>query len=522
MRNPYTNQIQQTLPRLLALFDQDRTGKSLGIGDRFYWAWGLIDFPNGTFQGAVHGLARLWQSGLWPYQSDTESFIARLDSLVSGARFATRRNGSCEEAFPHESSYCVTALVAYDILSAAEILGSTDGNEKTLQRWRQTVAPMIDFLKSHDETHAIISNHLATAVAALTRWHRDTGDTDAEHKAQQLMRRILDHQSSEGWFEEYGGPDPGYQTLCLHYLADVHRIRPDWELLEPITRSLRFLWYCAHPDGSFGGVYGSRYTRFYYPSGILALADDIPEAAALAAHMARSIEANTVVTLAAMDEPNLIPMFNSYCWAAELCSQHEHAPQSSTTVLPCLRAAAARTQFPEAGLVVDQGPEHYTIVSTRLGGALSHFKHEQAAQHNTGVVVRDPKGRFGSTWVVAANAEKHLDGDTLIVDAPVGQMTKRLPDPAGFWMLRTICSTLFRFGPLREWAKRQLASWLITKVNRWPAKNVRTIELGYDLIVTDDTTADAGYVVMNDVANFVPIHMASQGYWQLQDEENSQ
>ena len=54
--NRYQVEINKNLPRLLSLFDNDPSSKSYGLGDRYHWAWGLIDFANGTFQGAVHGL----------------------------------------------------------------------------------------------------------------------------------------------------------------------------------------------------------------------------------------------------------------------------------------------------------------------------------------------------------------------------------------------------------------------------------------------------------------------------------
>ena len=47
-------------------------------------------------------------------------------------------------------------------------------------RWQQIIQPMIEFLIKSDETHAIISNHLATAIAALIRWEKITGDQAAE------------------------------------------------------------------------------------------------------------------------------------------------------------------------------------------------------------------------------------------------------------------------------------------------------------------------------------------------------
>ena len=89
-------------------------------------------------------------------------------------------------------------------------------------------------------------------------------DSIAFKKAELLLDRIINNQSEEGWFREYEGADPGYQTLCLHYLVDAHLKSRALNLSEPIAKSIRFLQYFAHPDGSFGGHYGSRCTRFYY------------------------------------------------------------------------------------------------------------------------------------------------------------------------------------------------------------------------------------------------------------------
>ena len=66
LSKPYLELIHLTLPRLLALFDTDASRETYGMGDRYHWAWGLIDFGNGTFQGAAHGLARLISADLLP------------------------------------------------------------------------------------------------------------------------------------------------------------------------------------------------------------------------------------------------------------------------------------------------------------------------------------------------------------------------------------------------------------------------------------------------------------------------
>jgi hypothetical protein len=513
--NPYLQEVQTNLPRLLALIDTDRTSRSYGLGDRYFWAWGLIDFGNATFQGAANGLARLWSSGLWPYSTPKDVFFDRLDSFFRGTAFLTRKDGSLEEAFPHEGSFCVTALVAFDLLCALDQLrGELDATLR--EEWARVIQPLVSYLVKADETHGLISNHLATAVAALARWHELTGDKASEAKAGKLLKRILLNQSTEGWFREYEGADPGYQTLCMCYLADVHLRRPDWNLEEPLRKSLDFLSYFSHPDGSFGGIYGSRSTRFYFPAGVLALRNLSPKAAALAGAMAKSIAQQTVVTLSAIDEPNLVPMFNAYSWSAQLVADtHE---ESQLGQLPCAVGSPFRRNFPDAGLWIDAGPKHYTIVSTHKGGVVAHYPKGGKPLIDGGLVVRNPKGKLGSTQVFEKDSTASLNGDELCIDSELGPMPKRLPTPIDFIILRILGMTVFRFSALREWFKRMLVRLLMKSPRKWPITNHRRISLGSRINIQDVCDLPKGYVSCTPPGPFVAIHMASQSYWQRQDE----
>ena len=167
----------------------------------------------------MNGLARLLGAGLLPADLGTTSILGRIDEMIRATRSITARDGSLSEAFPNEKSFCVTALVAFDILCAAEHLESV-AKPSQLAAWRDTAAPLIEFIIKNDETHAIISNHLATGIAALMRW-TGAGAAEAQARAKNLLGIILDNQSSDGWYSEYGSADPGYETLGLYYLADV-------------------------------------------------------------------------------------------------------------------------------------------------------------------------------------------------------------------------------------------------------------------------------------------------------------
>lgn len=512
--SPYRKEVYRNLPRLLSLFDTDQTSLSLGMGDRFFWAWGLIDFNNAAFQGAVNGLTCLWKNNLWPYEFDSERFVKRLDSIFLGARNSTAKDGSLNQAFPREGSYALTAFVAFDMLCA--ISNADDLIEDTVQDlWLDTVEPMIQYLIRNDETHGVISNHLAGAVAALVRWDKITGDYRAIQKAEELLSRILEKQSTEGWFLEYEGADPGYQSLCTMYLSDVHQNRTDWNLEDNLKKSIRFLWHFAHPDGSFGGVYGSRNTRFYNPVGVLALSDLIPEAGALASFMAKSVDLNQVINLSSVDETNLTPFFNAYCHASVMDEQYR---SSSEILLPFQRWEKQRIHFPEAGIIIDKGEDHYTIVNTHKGGVVSHFAKKGESKFDDGVVFRNKYGALASTQSYNTRNQFVLSEDKVTIESPIIEMPKKSPTPFQFLILRILGLTFFRSYHLRELVKQFLVRLLITRKRNWSFTNKRNIYFGPEIKVNDESNTPKAFKKINGIKRFVSIHMASQGYWQIQDE----
>jgi hypothetical protein len=517
--NPYLRQAHAVLPRLLALFDTNPISVTRGFGDRYRWAWKLVDFSNGTFQGAAHGLACLLHHRLLPDWFAESSALRRIEAMFTGARVLTRKNGSLEEACPFESSFCVTALVAYDLLSAVEALQSHLAPQQRAM-WLETVEPMIGFLHRADERHGIISNHLASAAAALFKWAKLSGGAGRE-RGGVILARLRQAQQAEGWFQEYQGADPGYQSLCTHFLADLHRIAPELQLCEPLSRSMRFLWHFAHPDGSFGGCYGSRNTRFYFPSGVQALAAEIPEAAALARFMRASIERQSTVTLSVMDDHNLVPMFNSYCCAAVLDAERPDRIPQPTTEVPCCDSATWRREFASAGLVIDRSASHYTIVSSHKGGVCYRYPIDGTrAFIDTGAVARTRRAELFTTQAYRIDNKMQIEANRITIIAPLTAVKQRLPTPLQFWFLRLLNLTVMRNSIVASWVKRQLARLLITRRGRAVGLNRRTIDLGVQFTISDEWEKPAGSLERVAVTQpFSVIHMASQGYWQRQDEQ---
>jgi hypothetical protein len=71
---------------------------------------------------------------------------------------------------------------------------------------------------------------------------------------------------------------------------------------------------------------------------------------------------------------------------------------------------------------------------------------------------------------------------------------------------------------IREFTKRILVNYLITRQKKWPVWNEREICLGKKLVIIDKHSEVKGFSKVMIAKPFVPIHMASKGYWQISDE----
>lgn len=503
---PYLDQAHRALPQVLSLFDANPISSTFGLGDRYHWAWKGIDFANGSFQGSVHGLACLLAYEMLPKTLSPEWVLERIQQIIHATRGITRKNGSLDEILPYESSYCVTALVAYDILTALELTGERLSEEERTTHLA-TVKPLIQFLRKSTESHGAITNHLAVAAAALAHWQKMVGE-DISKECDHLVDRITGNYSEEGWFTEYGGADPGYQTLALDYLVDLHRIAPHYELMDKLVRVIDFLCYAAHPDGSFGGTYGSRNTRFIYPAGIEALAGTTSNSIALARFTRRACEEQMVISLEAMDSPNLIPMFNSMCRAATFAKK---LPLESA-LLPHAREDFQR-QFPQAGLIMSKSSDDYSVLNWRKGGAF-YSSHSGASG---GILARDASGAFFTSQT--ADNESILvacDINEIVVDAPLRNYRMSYPSPLNMVILRLICISMMRVRLVNHLVKRILVWLLIHRRPKAVGRCRRRVQLS-PFTVTDEWLDNHYQLELENPTDFYAIHMASQGYWQNGD-----
>ena len=134
-----------------------------------------------------------------------------------------------------------------------------------------------------------------------------------------------------------------------------------------------------------------------------------------------------------------------------------------------------------------------------------------------GAVVKDKKGRLGSNHNVGSLSISKCN-KILTINSPVTQMPKQLMRPWQFILLRVLAISFFRIFFFREITKKILVNKLIDQNKYWSTEVKTTIHLGRELSIHRELTKENKSFGLIEKKYFVPIHMASQGYWQIQDE----
>jgi hypothetical protein len=414
-------------------------------------------------------------------------------------------DGSFDEAYPYERSLAAVSFTTFYLTEAYAHVSSAVA-PATRETFLRTVRHAADWLCENDERHGVLSNHLAAAAAALWNAGELTGDPRHQERARTFLARILAKQSSDGFYEEYGGADIGYQTHGSFYLARIWQKNGDERLLQSLRAANAFLKHFIHPDGSLGGMYGSRNTTFYFPAAYEMLAAVCPSAAAIAGQQRERVAAGRTVGLEQMDAPNLMPMLNNYLFAhAALARAAPPAAEPLPWTMP------GRWDFPHAGLVVRRGLGYYAVVGTSKGGTIQAWDtRARALVFQSGGYVVEREGVRSSNQALGL-AARTGHGDELAIDAPFVQINQRVFNPWLFLGFRGFSLTLGRLRTLAYWLKSLLVRVLVSRRRRAALRLERTIRFRDGGFTLEDRVFPPDARVTHLDA-FATIHMGSSRY----------
>lgn len=511
--NIYKCILRDNLPRLLSLYNLDCSSSTYGYGDRLFWGWKISDFVNGTQQGGVHALSIALNLSL----IDNDDFALRaIDAVIKAIKKIRAKNGSLVEAYPGENSFCVTSLVAFDILSAINILRDHLPDIK-MQEYMDIIRPLIQFITINDEKHAIISNHLATAAAAITLWEKLTGEHSS--RDDDLLEQIFKHQSAEGWFKEYEGADPGYQTLCTYYLFCIWTITRNEELLRRLEKSASFLKYCVHPDGTIGGLYGSRNTEVYYPGGIVGLAPFSEDFAAIAHWLQRGFKNGQHILPQSIDVGNFIPLLNSYAAAALYWENSQKYIEMAQTTAPYSKSMVKK--FDHSGIYVHSTSKYHAIINYKKGGTIKVFDKidNRIDLEDGGLFGRLTNGEHYSTQHF--DPQNRFNNSTIKVNFYM--VKEEYPTPLAHIILRMFGLTLFHWIKFGDQFKQFIVRRLITGKKKIDGQCLREFQLHEDKIIVRETiNMPRNSIQIKHLGKCKSIHMASSGYYLKQIEQEHQ
>lgn len=370
-RDRYAALALSYVPHITQLVDRNPFSPTYGCFDREYWHYRTRDFPCGMSQEMCLPFALLFRN---EYPGNCYHGWERMREIaVAGMRFAcnsSHKDGTCDDYFPHEQAMGALVFSTYAITETYQMLECQD--EKLLSFFRRRG----DHLCLHNETGRL-SNHQAFAALALYNIFLVTGNERYRQAAEERARLTLSWQHpEEGWFQEYEGADPGYHTCTIDFLAKLHQ-KSGWDfLLSPLSRAVDFAWYFIHPDGSYGGEYGSRNTYHFYPHGFELMAPHNPKAAQIADAFLLGLETGKRYH----NDDDRMCAHTVYDWLQAYSDYCDDRP-------PALNTRPDFVQWmPGAGMAVAKKAGYYAVANLRKGGTYKVFNEDGCVTSDTGLV----------------------------------------------------------------------------------------------------------------------------------------
>jgi len=501
---------------LLSQVDRDPYSPTAGCFDRKYWAWKARDFADATLQYAAVPLLKVVKSPPPGLTADERQYY--LDIVVLAAQYLQHiqhRNGSLDQCYPNERH----PGVVFDMLPLWIFLLRDHADRlspSVHHKLEESVDRGISYVLRTRERYAVISNHLAHFAYVLLLIYKYWQRADCRALAETYLDIILDHQSPEGWYQEYGGPDMGYQTRTLSYLARILQIQPDATEIEiSARRAIAFLSCFAYPDGSFGGEIGSRNVAIIYPFGLAWFAQQDPMASALLRFAIKTEQEGRGVQLHQTDLDNLIRLFDDQLDAYQFLERSELTMPER---LPMERESWD-CDYEQAGIVVRRRHWYYGVANLAKGGIykIFHVAERRLVQIDTGWVYQKGKNVFSNHMQQPSPVLK-ITKDVSEICGGFFRATHATLSPLQLIVLRLLNLTVWRFQPLGDLAKYLIARQLFLARVSTDIRFERRFYWGAGVRV--ETTPH--WPTQDDrlfwiTRNFTPISMASAKYFQVSD-----
>ena len=468
------------IPKLLTLLDRNPHSPTYGCFDRNFWQYKIIDFPSGMAQEFVWPLALAYDTAV-PDNPFYRQLVIR-DLVEAGILYAARsahKDGSCDDYFPYERA---GGAAAFSLLAGVESYTLLGLNNPVALRFFEKRA---DWLAHHHESGRL-TNHQALIVLCLELVSQLLQTSKWDRAKVQRLEQVLSWQSSEGWFQEYEGCDPGYHTLTIFCLASIYQHKPDVRLKEALIKAVELAAHFIHPDGSYGGEYTSRNTYNFFPHGFELVGRWLPEALRINDCFLVGL-ANGLAPCYADDH-----IIGHHTWNY-LLAWRDFVPDR----LPPARSRTCRIWLKEAQILIDR---HQDIdgVSTELylalnkGGVFKLFRDNKLVASDTQFSLQVLEGRKVRNAVghLISDYQVYISEDEITIRGQLGWAKQKQMTPMNLLILRVVMLTFGRFFP--NLIRKLLQKMLITGKKDAPFRFLRQLRWQNERwCVTDELQAES-------------------------------
>lgn len=516
----YIEEFKRVASLAFSMWNRDPGSPSFGSFDRQYWGWKFRDMSDATLQYAVklcveYSAMMGWDSVLAPL----------LEGYVAYCRRIQLRDGSFDQCYPNER----TPGVVYDILSTLIYVRrspylTSSGAQADLDG---IIARAAVFALRTDEVHGEIANHLAEYAYELFCFAEYAEDEKAKQKGEAYLERLLFlFDRNEGWFREYDGPDPGYQTRTLRYLAKCAVLLDRTELWDVAHRAAGFIEAVLMPDGSIHPMLGARSTALLYPSGIELLAVRDRRHEGLAARVREAWSHGRVPLPSWLDFANAIRLADDAFDAWRIVSEQENEVKRETE---CCNKDESETSFANAGISVFRSRDRFVYIGYRLGGVVVIYERKNNDEwvlqyEDSGYLLRVPgSDKRWLTRMPNSGILVECSANRLLIKSVFCRSLHEDLTPWRFLVLRMLNLTVLRFQWFGDFFRKKIVGRLVNSRREIPVVLLREISVLRDRVSISDIVGDHRGISnkmrgeLFRCRRLTGTHMASSRYFQEQE-----
>lgn len=296
----FKQKFNRHLKRILGFIDADAGSKTYGCCDRNYWHYKLNDYSNARYQEACLILAFAYLDESC-FLHKNGKILNLIKAIINFWFEKTNKNGSANEIYPYEQSFCATAFGAYIISETIELLGlEISGLRKKMEKTGE-------WLEKNGNWH--IANQIAASAIGLYNFGKLLNRDDFISESEKRTEYLLAQYDKNKYFSEYGGFDLGYASITMSCLSRLYQKTGKAGIFDCLKRSAENFDKLLDKYGNYDNISMSRNTAFVYPFGFKSVKIEVLH------KIKAGLEADAILNPDWLDDRYLIGLSNDYLMA---------------------------------------------------------------------------------------------------------------------------------------------------------------------------------------------------------------